>query len=111
MRLMALGLALLLQACSNAAPPPCPYTGEPENAPSAGCLVLVHGRILLVENLRGRVSPPGGLSRAGESAQCSARSIKGKGTSAADDLCNIEQIAQHAKLTELLWHDTPCAIL
>jgi 8-oxo-dGTP diphosphatase len=61
---------LLLGAC--ASPPPCPPILAPDSAPSAGCLVLVHGRMLVVENLRGKVSPPGGKTEPGESAQCAA---------------------------------------
>lgn len=61
----------LLQGCAgNVAQ--CPFTGTAEYAPSAGCLAVVHGRILVVENPLGQVSPPGGSARRGESAQCAA---------------------------------------
>jgi 8-oxo-dGTP pyrophosphatase MutT (NUDIX family) len=52
--------------------PPCPYTGEPDFAVSAGCLVHVHGRVLVVVSSWGGVTPPGGKAREGESAQCAA---------------------------------------
>jgi 8-oxo-dGTP diphosphatase len=62
--------AVLSGACSQALP--CPSVDAPDSAPSAGCLVLVHGRVLVVEDARGRVSPPGGKTRPWESAQCAA---------------------------------------
>lgn len=62
---------LLLTACKPATPV-CPFNGEPEYAPSAGCLAVVEGRVLLVEMHTGKLSPPGGKARAGESAQCAA---------------------------------------
>ena len=71
-RLPALLAALLLAGCSSHEAPPCPYLGEPDFAPSGGCLAVVHGKILVVESRRGGVSPPGGKSLPGESAQCTA---------------------------------------
>jgi len=66
--------SLLLATCSNSQGqvPPCPYHGVPDTAPSAGCLILAHDKVLLVESARGGVSPPGGKTKAGESAQCAA---------------------------------------
>jgi 8-oxo-dGTP pyrophosphatase MutT (NUDIX family) len=64
--------SLLLCAACAATPPPCPYQGTPDHAPSAGCLVVSQGRLLLVENGQRKVSVPGGKSRPGESAQCAA---------------------------------------
>ncbi len=65
--------ALLLAGCGSAPEvPPCPFRGEPDIAPSAGCLAYVHGRVLVVESSKGGVTPPGGKTRAGESAQCAA---------------------------------------
>lgn len=63
-------LLLLVAGC--AAPPPCPLSGPGDVALSAGCLVMVHGKILVVENHAGLVGPPGGKREAGESAQCTA---------------------------------------
>lgn len=65
-------MALLTTAC--AAPPdrPCPYRGEPDYAPSAGCLTVVHGKLLVVDSRSGGLTPPGGKSRDGEPAQCTA---------------------------------------
>lgn len=65
-------LPLLLAACASD-PPPCPpLAGPAESGPSAGCLVLVHGRMLVVEGWNGRVGPPGGHVEAGEDARCAA---------------------------------------
>lgn len=63
---------LLLSGCAASQPPPCPYGGAPQYASSAGCLALVHGRILVVESAFGGITPPGGKARKGESAQCAA---------------------------------------
>ena len=49
-----------------------PFKGEPEFAPSAGCLAIERGSVLLVQSWQGDVSPPGGRARSGESAQCAA---------------------------------------
>jgi 8-oxo-dGTP pyrophosphatase MutT (NUDIX family) len=72
-RLLPAVLTLLLSACASSTAPPCRYTGTPQYAPSAGCLTVVHGRILVVESAYGGVTPPGGKARAGEPAQCAAR--------------------------------------
>ncbi len=72
MRLALLLSLALLCACSRSRDIPCPYQGEPDMAPSAGCLAVVHGRVLLVESRRGGLTPPGGKTRPGESAQCAA---------------------------------------
>ncbi len=71
-RLLLCALVVLLAGCANSDLPPCPYKGQADFAPSAGCLAVVHGKVLLVETLLGKVSPPGGRARAGESAQCTA---------------------------------------
>ena len=52
--------------------PVCPYVGPPDYAPSAGCLALVHSRVLVVQTRLGGIGPPGGSARDGESAQCAA---------------------------------------
>lgn len=68
-----LAVALLPAGCGTAPQvPPCPYQGEPDFASSAGCLAYVHGRILVVESSHGGVTPPGGKTYPGESAQCAA---------------------------------------
>ena len=41
-------------------------------APSAGCLVVDQGDVLLVKIMGGTYGPPGGSVDAGESAQCAA---------------------------------------
>jgi 8-oxo-dGTP pyrophosphatase MutT (NUDIX family) len=70
---IAAGLALLLGGCElAAAPPPCPVKDSAVLAPSAGCLALLDGKVLVVEDLSGKLSPPGGSAEADESAQCTA---------------------------------------
>ncbi|WP_162846074.1 NUDIX hydrolase [Seongchinamella sediminis] len=72
-RALASGLmAGMVSACSTAVEPVCPYQGEPDFALSAGCLTVVHGRMLVVDSRAGGLTPPGGKSRQGESAQCTA---------------------------------------
>jgi 8-oxo-dGTP diphosphatase len=71
-RLAMLLCFTLLSACSQADVPPCPYQGEPDVAPSAGCLAVVHGRVLVIDSRKGGLSPPGGKTRRDESAQCAA---------------------------------------
>lgn len=61
-----------LSACGGPDAPPCGFSGEPDMAPSAGCFSVIDQRLLVVQSLGGQISPPGGLSRAGESAQCTA---------------------------------------
>ena len=69
--LLIVGL-LALAACGNVDAPACPVIDSPDLAPSAGCLAVVHGRVLVVENRLGKLSPPGGRANEGESAQCAA---------------------------------------
>ena len=69
--LILLGLQLL-NACSEVQQPTCPTPLAKAVAPSAGCFTVQNGRLLVVEGLAGRISPPGGKSAAGESAQCAA---------------------------------------
>ena len=72
-----LGCALLAGAlvagCEvNAKAPPCPFQGTGDLAPSAGCLSLENGKLLVVQGMNRKLSPPGGKARDGESAQCTA---------------------------------------
>ena len=65
--------AIVLGGCDvYAVAPPCPFAGEGDHAPSAGCFSLEDGKVLLVQDLKGRLSPPGGKSLPGETAQCTA---------------------------------------
>ena len=61
----------LLAGCGES-PPPCHYTGQPDTAPSAGCLVVHYGRLLLVETRTGGFTPPGGTVGPGDIPQCAA---------------------------------------
>lgn len=64
-------MLLLLVGCGEQAPP-CHYAGEPDQAPSAGCLVVYHGKVLLVETRLGGFTPPGGTVGPGDTPQCTA---------------------------------------
>ena len=68
----AAGLALVVGGCELAAAPPCPVEDSSISAPSAGCLALRDDKLLVVADLRGTLSPPGGSAEPGESAQCTA---------------------------------------
>ncbi len=72
MRLFAATVMLVLSGCSFSGQHPCVFRGKPDYAPSAGCLAVVHGKMLVVDSLTGGVTPPGGKSLPGESAQCTA---------------------------------------
>ena len=61
----------VLGACSGGSPS-CPFTGKSDTAPSAGCFVTTGEGLLLVQDLNGKVSLPGGSREPGESAQCTA---------------------------------------
>ena len=63
-------LVMCLLGCQSE--PPCSFEGEGLHGPSAGCLVVDQGQILLVEIPGGTYGPPGGLTNTGESAQCAA---------------------------------------
>lgn len=65
-------LCLVLGACSAQPDLSCSYHGEPDYAIAAGCLTVVHGKMLVVDSRTGGLTPPGGKSREGESAQCTA---------------------------------------
>ena len=62
----------LLCACRYPEAPPCGFSGEPVFAPSAGCFSVIEQRMLVVQSMKGEISPPGGLSNSDETAQCTA---------------------------------------
>ncbi len=64
-------LLLALVGCSEGSGV-CPVSGKGDQAPSAGCFTTSAQGLLLVQGLDGRVSLPGGSSKPGESAQCTA---------------------------------------
>ena len=68
--LFSLVIAMVFSACSNE--PACSVEGGNMAAPSAGCLVVDRGDVLLVKIMGGTYGPPGGSVDAGESAQCAA---------------------------------------
>ena len=66
---VVLSLALLM-ACDQR--PTCNFSEVEDSAPSAGCMVLWEGKLLLMQGQGGGFSPPGGSVDSGESAQCAA---------------------------------------
>ena len=71
MRLVIVCLLVLTSGCAREIPS-CPFGGEQVTALSAGCLAVQNDAILVVENPRGLVGPPGGSAAPGEGAQCTA---------------------------------------
>lgn len=71
-RLLLLIFCLSAAACTHSRQAECPFTGVPDYAPSAGCLSVIHGRVLVVDSRKGGLTPPGGKTLQGESAQCAA---------------------------------------
>lgn len=67
---LILVMAVVLSACSEQ--PTCSVDEGNMAAPSAGCLVVDQGEVLLVKIMGGTYGPPGGSVDAGESAQCAA---------------------------------------
>ena len=67
---MGLSLALSLSGCSQQ--PPCSVTTGDMGVPSAGCLAVDNGDLLLVKIMGGTYGPPGGTVADDESAQCAA---------------------------------------
>jgi len=63
-------IPVAVAGCSDT--PQCNFTGRADQAPSAGCLVLEHGKLLLMEGRGGKFGPPGGSVEKQESAQCGA---------------------------------------
>ncbi len=70
--LYAVLLCIGLAGCVGESAPPCPPSAPRAQAPSAGCLAILDGGVLLVQDLNGRLSPPGGSANEGESAACAA---------------------------------------
>lgn len=70
--LLLVALVMISGCAASKEAPSCPFDGEADYARSAGCLVPVHGKILVVESTYGGITPPGGKTSKGESAQCAA---------------------------------------
>ena len=68
---LLLAILFTAVACADVAPT-CPFTDNGDSAPSAGCFAVANDGLLLVQDLKGNVSLPGGSSEPGESAQCTA---------------------------------------
>jgi 8-oxo-dGTP pyrophosphatase MutT (NUDIX family) len=69
---IAIVSCVLVLGCGARAQPPCPAPDDSATAPSAGCLAIRDGKLLVVEDLRGGINLPGGKSTNGESARCTA---------------------------------------
>ncbi|BFM16672.1 hypothetical protein R50073_28550 [Maricurvus nonylphenolicus] len=73
LRSLSLIIALLFTAeCFSADQPNCPITENHIKAPSAGCLTLLDGHLLVIKAYNGKISIPGGSVDVAESAQCGA---------------------------------------
>jgi 8-oxo-dGTP pyrophosphatase MutT (NUDIX family) len=70
-RALLFPICLAVAGCGAEAPP-CPGSGSTDSAPSAGCFIVEGDALLVVQGLDNAVSLPGGASRAGESARCTA---------------------------------------
>lgn len=68
--LLLLIAVMSLTACSGQ--PPCSVAGGDTGVPSAGCLAVDNGELLLVRIMGGTYGPPGGAVATNESAQCAA---------------------------------------
>ena len=68
--IMLLIATLSLAACSGQ--PACSVVSGDMGVPSAGCLALDNGELLLVKIMGGTYGPPGGSAKNRESAQCAA---------------------------------------
>ena len=68
--LLILAIAMFLPSCSDE--PTCSVASGDMTAPSAGCLVVDQGEVLLVKIMGGSYGPPGGSVDRRESAQCAA---------------------------------------
>ena len=69
--LVALALPLCVVACAGESPP-CPFSEHTDRAPSAGCFAVSERGLLLIQDITGKISIPGGSSLHDESAQCTA---------------------------------------
>jgi 8-oxo-dGTP diphosphatase len=68
--ILLLVIALFLSACSKQ--PACSVASGDMGVPSAGCLAVDDGELLLVKIMGGTYGPPGGSVYADEPAQCTA---------------------------------------
>ncbi|NND66978.1 MAG: NUDIX hydrolase [Halioglobus sp.] len=67
----ALATLIFSVSCSSQAPQ-CPWQSDAARAPSAGCFASEAGAVLVVQGLNGKISLPGGSSKSGEAAMCTA---------------------------------------
>ena len=67
---MCLMVTVSLSACSRQ--PACSVVSGDMGVPSAGCLAVDNGELLLVKIMGGTYGPPGGSVSTNESAQCAA---------------------------------------
>lgn len=64
-------LTFAVSACS-ATPPPCPDKGREASVKSAGCIVINDNKLLVIKEMTGKISIPGGSGNIDESPRCSA---------------------------------------
>lgn len=67
-----LGIACLTAGCSNQAIPDCPHPNTEPAVRSAGCLVVTDNTLLVIREMTGKISIPGGSGEHDESGRCSA---------------------------------------
>lgn len=63
---------MLSAKSTSSEPPDCPVSDAVTLAPSAGCLTVLNGHLLVIKAHNGKVSIPGGSVETTESAQCGA---------------------------------------
>ena len=71
-------LVMSLAACARK--PACSVTSGDIDIPSAGCLAVDNGELLLVKIMGGTLGPPGGSVARNESAQCAAERVTWEAT-------------------------------
>lgn len=71
---IALTISLFLSGCADTEPsvPACPQTLVDKPVKSAGCLSIDRGKLLVIEEMSGKISTPGGSANPGEPAHCTA---------------------------------------
>lgn len=72
LRHLLLAILILAIAGCTTHPPECPDTGEQTSVKSAGCIVIDNGRLLVIREMSGKISIPGGSGNSDETPRCSA---------------------------------------
>lgn len=71
---IVLAVTASLSGCADTLPtaPACPHTLVDTPAKSAGCLSIDQGKLLVIEEMSGKISTPGGSGNPQEPAHCTA---------------------------------------